>query len=178
MSENVLIVGSGGREHALAWKLAQSELVERVVVAPGNGGTATAGGKIENIAIPETNIDRLIEFARDNNVAMTVIGPESTVDCRHRRSVHRCRAALLWTRRRRGPVGGIEDLFEGADGASRRSHCRLSHVHRSRRGAELRAVGRPRHRHQGFRARCGQGGNRPRVTSRGGAGTTPDHDRP
>ncbi len=77
MSDNVLIIGGGGREHALAWKLAQSDLVERVVVAPGNGGTATAGGKIENIAIPVTEIDRLIEFARDNNVALTVVGPEA-----------------------------------------------------------------------------------------------------
>ena len=48
MSNNVLIVGGGGREHAIAWKLAQSDLVARVYVAPGNGGTATAGGKIEN----------------------------------------------------------------------------------------------------------------------------------
>jgi len=77
MSDNVLIVGGGGREHALAWKLAQSEKVERVLVAPGNGGTASAGGKIENVPIPETDIDALIEFASANQVALTVVGPEA-----------------------------------------------------------------------------------------------------
>jgi phosphoribosylamine--glycine ligase / phosphoribosylformylglycinamidine cyclo-ligase len=77
MSDNVLIVGGGGREHALAWKLAQSEKVERVLVAPGNGGTASAGGKIENVPIPETEIDTLIEFAMANQVALTVVGPEA-----------------------------------------------------------------------------------------------------
>ncbi len=86
MTNRVLIVGSGGREHALAWKLAQSEQVERVFVAPGNGGTATAGGKIENLAILETAIDDLIEFAGANEISLTVIGPEAPlaagiVDC-------------------------------------------------------------------------------------------------
>jgi phosphoribosylamine--glycine ligase/phosphoribosylaminoimidazole synthetase len=77
MSDNVLIVGGGGREHALAWKLAQSEKVDRVLVAPGNGGTASAGGKIENVPLPETDIDALIEFATANQVALTVVGPEA-----------------------------------------------------------------------------------------------------
>jgi phosphoribosylamine--glycine ligase/phosphoribosylformylglycinamidine cyclo-ligase len=77
MSENVLVVGGGGREHALAWKLAQSEAVRKVFVAPGNGGTAAAGGKIENVAITEKQINELIEFAAGNEVALTVIGPEA-----------------------------------------------------------------------------------------------------
>ena len=86
MSNRVLIVGSGGREHTLAWKLAQSDQVEKVFVAPGNGGTAAAGGKIENIAIAETEIDNLIEFAGSEGVSLTVIGPEAPlaagiVDC-------------------------------------------------------------------------------------------------
>ncbi len=77
MSTNVLIVGGGGREHTLAWKIAQSEKVERVFVAPGNGGTAAAGGKIANVAIAETEIDDLIAFAGSNEVSLTVIGPEA-----------------------------------------------------------------------------------------------------
>ena len=54
---NVLVVGGGGREHALAWKLAASAQVERVWVAPGNGGTATAGSGIENVPIAATDLD-------------------------------------------------------------------------------------------------------------------------
>jgi len=86
MTHNVLVVGGGGREHAIAWKLAQSELVARVFVAPGNGGTATAGGKIENVLIADSQIDKLIEFAGSNNIHLTVVGPEAPltagiVDC-------------------------------------------------------------------------------------------------
>jgi phosphoribosylamine--glycine ligase len=71
---NILIVGSGGREHALAWKIAQSPRAERVFVAPGNAGTATDA---ENVPIPADNFPALIEFARQNDVGLTVVGPES-----------------------------------------------------------------------------------------------------
>ena len=70
---NVLVIGSGGREHALAWKIAQSSRVERVFVAPGNGGTADDA---ENVDIPATDFERLIKFARENHVDLTVVGPE------------------------------------------------------------------------------------------------------
>lgn len=70
----VLVVGSGGREHALAWKIAQSSRVERVFVAPGNAGTAL---EAENVDIAEGDVDRLIEFAKQNYVGLAVIGPEA-----------------------------------------------------------------------------------------------------
>jgi len=73
---HILVVGSGGREHALAWKLAQSSRSERIFVAPGNAGTASEGGKIENLAIKEHNVPALIQFAKENNVGLTVVGPE------------------------------------------------------------------------------------------------------
>jgi len=72
---NILVVGSGGREHALAWKLAQSPSVETVFVAPGNAGTALES-RIKNVAINVDAIDELIAFAKDNAVDLTVIGPE------------------------------------------------------------------------------------------------------
>ncbi len=80
----VLVVGSGGREHALAWKLAQSPRAERVFVAPGNAGTAADGAgdygqaplPIENVAIRATDIAGLVAFARDNEIGLTVVGPE------------------------------------------------------------------------------------------------------
>jgi len=71
---NILIVGSGGREHALAWKVAQSPRADRVFVAPGNAGTAL---EAENIDIPAENIPNLIRFAKDARVELTVVGPEA-----------------------------------------------------------------------------------------------------
>jgi len=73
---NILLVGNGGREHALAWKLAQSPQVEKVYVAPGNGGTAMESG-IENVAIAASDIAALVDFARSNRIGLTVIGPEA-----------------------------------------------------------------------------------------------------
>jgi phosphoribosylamine--glycine ligase len=70
----VLVIGSGGREHALAWKIKQSARVERVFVAPGNAGTAIDA---ENVDISATDIARLIKFARENDVGLTVVGPEA-----------------------------------------------------------------------------------------------------
>ena len=70
----ILVIGSGGREHALAWKLARSPRVSKVFVAPGNAGTATEEGVIN---VPYTGIAELIEFARSEGVALTVVGPEA-----------------------------------------------------------------------------------------------------
>ena len=72
---NILIVGSGGREHALAWKASQSPNVTKVFVAPGNPGTASESG-IENVAIAVDNIPALLVFAQDNGIALTIVGPE------------------------------------------------------------------------------------------------------
>ncbi|KAA9130994.1 phosphoribosylamine--glycine ligase [Marinihelvus fidelis] len=72
---NVLVIGSGGREHALAWAAAKSPLVETVYVAPGNAGTATEPG-VENVAIGVGDHDALVAFASDNDVGLTIVGPE------------------------------------------------------------------------------------------------------
>ncbi|MWV15615.1 phosphoribosylamine--glycine ligase [Pseudomonas sp. L-22-4S-12] len=72
---NVLIIGSGGREHALAWKVAQDKRVEKVFVAPGNAGTATEA-KCENVAIDVLAIEQLADFA-EKNVQLTIVGPEA-----------------------------------------------------------------------------------------------------
>ena len=71
----VLVVGGGGREHALAWKIARSQQVKKVYVAPGNAGTA-AEKKIENVKISATDIPALVDFARDQEIDLTVVGPE------------------------------------------------------------------------------------------------------
>ena len=72
----LLVIGAGGREHAIAWKLAQSPKVQKVYVAPGNGGTATENG-LENL--PITQIDELVSFAKKEHIYVTVVGPEAAL---------------------------------------------------------------------------------------------------
>ncbi|SBS26502.1 Phosphoribosylamine--glycine ligase [Marinomonas aquimarina] len=72
----VLVIGNGGREHALAWKASQSADVETVYVAPGNAGTALEP-KLENVNIGVEDIDALLAFAKDNNIGLTIVGPEA-----------------------------------------------------------------------------------------------------
>ncbi len=86
----VLILGSGGREHALAWKAAQSPLVEQVFVAPGNGGTAQEPG-VENLPIALEDVSALVRFATRENIGLTIVGPEGPL------------------------VAGVVDAFEAAD---------------------------------------------------------------
>ena len=70
----ILVIGSGGREHAMAWKLAQSPKVQKVFVAPGNGGTATENG-LENVSL--SSFDELISFAKREQIYLTIVGPEA-----------------------------------------------------------------------------------------------------
>ena len=70
---NVLLIGSGGREHAIAWKLAQSKDLTKLYIAPGNPGTAQCG---QNIPIGADDTDELLDFARQNDVGLVVVGPE------------------------------------------------------------------------------------------------------
>ncbi len=73
---NILVVGNGGREHALAWKLRQSARADRVFVAPGNAGTALDA---ENVDIPATDVKGLLAFAKQNKIEFTVVGPEAAL---------------------------------------------------------------------------------------------------
>lgn len=72
----ILVVGSGGREHALAWKLAQSAGVDRVFCAPGNAGTALLG---ENVEVKASDLPGLVRFAKDNGIGLTVVGPDDAL---------------------------------------------------------------------------------------------------
>ena len=73
---NVLIIGSGGREHALAWKVAQADSITNVFVAPGNAGTQ-GEAKVSNVNIGVEDIDALVEFAQKENIGLTIVGPEA-----------------------------------------------------------------------------------------------------
>ena len=74
----ILVIGSGGREHALAWKAAQSPLVNQVFVAPGNAGTALENN-IENVAIGAEDIPALLDYAKSNQIDLTIVGPEAAL---------------------------------------------------------------------------------------------------
>jgi phosphoribosylamine--glycine ligase len=76
MTRRGLVTGSGGREHALAWKLAQSPQVEKVFVAPGNAGTALVG---ENVSIAAEDVEKLVAFAKTNRIDFTVVGPDDAL---------------------------------------------------------------------------------------------------
>ena len=71
---NILIIGNGGREHAIAWKLSQSPRASKIYIAPGNGGTAQIG---QNIDIAADDINALLTFALNNDIGLTVVGPEA-----------------------------------------------------------------------------------------------------
>ncbi|HEJ8044767.1 phosphoribosylamine--glycine ligase [Serratia marcescens] len=73
---NILIIGNGGREHALAWKAAQSPLADKVYVAPGNAGTALEAN-LENVAIAATDIPALVAYAQSHDIGLTIVGPEA-----------------------------------------------------------------------------------------------------
>lgn len=73
---NILLLGSGGREHALAWKISQSEKCDTLFIAPGNAGTDGVGGKGKNVAIKADDFETIKQFVVDNDVKMVVVGPE------------------------------------------------------------------------------------------------------
>src|SRR5690606_7651826 len=73
---NIMIIGSGGREHALAWKVAQSPRVDRVFVVPGNAGTALES-KVQHVALDIAAVAALEAFAREQAVGLTIVGPEA-----------------------------------------------------------------------------------------------------
>src|SRR5690606_2036344 len=73
---NILVLGNGGREHALAWKIAQDDKVAKVFVAPGNAGTATEN-KCENVNVSILDNAAIIDFAKSNAVELVIVGPEA-----------------------------------------------------------------------------------------------------
>jgi phosphoribosylamine--glycine ligase len=77
---NILIIGSGAREHAMVWAALRSAKVSRIFVAPGNGGTAMMGGKVANVDIKATEVDKLLDFAVSESIDLTVVGPEQPLE--------------------------------------------------------------------------------------------------
>ena len=99
---SILILGAGGREHALSFKLAQSPRVDHIFVAPGNGGTAMMGEKVQNVSIPwggSKGYGAVVQWAKENNVSLVVPGPEQPlvegVEQELRKGKSRCSTAVM-----------------------------------------------------------------------------------
>ncbi len=146
----VLVIGNGGREHAIAWKLAQSAKVSEVLVAPGNAGTATEP-KVRNVPIPVTDFDGLVELAKREHVELTIVGPEiplvgGVVDRFEQHGLKVLRPA-----RGGRAARGIEGVHEGLPEPAQDSDRRVPRVHGLRRSARLRAYAHAARRHQSRR---------------------------
>ncbi|NTU50730.1 MAG: phosphoribosylamine--glycine ligase, partial [Desulfobulbaceae bacterium] len=76
----VLVIGSGAREHCIAWAISRHPEIEKVYVAPGNGGICDLGNVAENVSIKPTDVDKLLEFAREKNIDLTIVGPEQPLE--------------------------------------------------------------------------------------------------
>jgi phosphoribosylamine--glycine ligase len=152
-----LVIGGGGREHALAWKLAQSAKVQKVFVAPGNAGTA-AEPHLQNVDIAD--LDRLADFALEEKVDLTVVGPEAALAAG---AVDKFRAkgpAHLRADASRGAARELEGVRQGVHAAHGIPTAALRRVRRRRGGACARRRGAGADRRQGRRPRRGQGRRR------------------
>ncbi|MFP1461713.1 hypothetical protein ACLB1E_03330 [Escherichia coli] len=107
----VLVIGNGGREHALAWKAAQSPLVETVFVAPGDAGTALEPA-LQNVVIGVTDIPALLDFAQNEKIDLTIVGPEAPLVKGVVDTFRAARAENLRPNRRCGPTGRLKSVYQ------------------------------------------------------------------
>ena len=128
----VLVIGGGGREHALAWKLAQSPKVQTVYVAPGNGGTAL-DPRLENV--PLTEVQALREWAQHERIALTVVGPEAPLAAGVVDEFRADGLRIFGPTARGRPAGKLQGLRQGLHGQAPHPDRRLRSVHRCRAGA-------------------------------------------
>ena len=151
---NVLVLGSGGREHALAWKLARSPRARKIFCAPGNAGAPRCG---ENLPIPITDHDALVSAARQHRIDLTVVGPDDALAAGIVDDF-KARAARLRADPVRGANRMVEGVREGVHAAPRHPDgCGLA-IRRGGRGAgALPRVVALAARDQGGRTRDGQG---------------------
>ena len=135
---NVLVVGKGGREHALVWKLAQSQRIDKLYVAPGNPGMASLAECVDirvDTPVAERKklvgeIERLIAFAHEQQIDLTVVGPDDAPSRRHRRSLPRQRPSDLRSYGSCGPHRKQQSLRQRPDAARRRPHRSAPKFHR------------------------------------------------
>ena len=154
---NVLLIGSGGREHALAWKLAASPLLTKLYAAPGNPGIAE---EAECVPLDISDHQAAIHFCRENSIDLVVVGPEAPLVAGHRRRSARRRYPRVRAVEGGGPTRRLQGLHQRPVHQIRNSDCRLSPLHRPRFRQRLCARARRADRRQGRRHRRRQGRDR------------------
>ncbi|CDL45887.1 Phosphoribosylamine--glycine ligase [Klebsiella pneumoniae ISC21] len=147
----VLVIGNGGREHALAWKAAQSPLVDTVYVAPGNAGTALEPS-LQNVAIGVTDIPALLRFAQDENIDLTIVGPEAPLVIGVVDAFRAAGLNIFRANRRRRAAGRLKSLHQRFSRPSSYSDGGIPELHRSGACAGLSARERRADRHQSRRS--------------------------
>ncbi len=120
----VMVVGSGGREHAIAWKIAQSREVAKVYVAPGNAGTSLEE-RVENVSISATDIEGLLDFARKEKVGLTIVGPEAPLVAGITDVFQDAGMKCFGPTRRRCPTRGVQDFCQRISRKAQDPVCRL-----------------------------------------------------
>ena len=152
----IMLIGSGGREHALAWKLAQSKLVEAIYAVPGNAGTALMGGKVVNMSNTSAeDFPTLAALAVEKNVNLVVPGPEAPLVAGIEGACRSGKIAQCWigtinplividswntmlrSYKKSGPDGRIEGLREELHGAAWNSNCEVRELQRLPSGVGL-----------------------------------------
>ena len=129
-SMRILVIGSGGREHALVWKISQSPRITKIYCAPGSAGISELA---EPVAIGPEQIDQLADFAAKEKIDLTIVGPGATADARYRRSFRIARLENFWTKQSCGAVRRQQDVRQRiccAQTTSRRDPSALSPMQR------------------------------------------------
>ena len=135
----ILVVGSGGREHALAWKLKQSSGVDRIFCAPGNGGTEEIA---ENVAIKAGDLAGLAGFAKENSIGLTVVGPDDPSQ-RASSIFLKAKACAFWTRESGGAPRVVEDFCQGTHASEANPDGAGGHLRDTGSGVRLLKVAFP-----------------------------------
>ena len=117
----ILIVGGGGREHAIAWKCAQSPLEPTLFVAPGNAGTAALG---ENVPIAATDIDSLVAWVQENAIDLTVVAQDDPLALGAVDALQASRPDRFWSHASGGQTGVEQGLVQGLHATARAAHGR------------------------------------------------------
>ena len=123
---NVLIIGSGGREHALAWKVAQSPRLTKLYIAPGNGGTDACG---ENVPMDVADHEAVLRFCKEKQIDLVIVGPEIPLAAGLVDSLSEGGIRCFGPKSSRGADRGVESLCKGFYGAASYPNRAICHVH-------------------------------------------------
>ena len=122
---NVLVIGGGGREHALAWKLRQSPRVKQIFIAPGNAGTAQVG---RNVEVKASELDQLLNFAQRESIDLTVVGPDDVLAAGIVDLFEKAGLRIFGPCKEAAQIGIVKEFCETIHGSSRNSNSAVRRI--------------------------------------------------